>query len=266
MAEHISGSETEFVKQMNKKAESLGMKHTQFMNCCGLDDELTEGQHYSTAYDIALMSRELITKHEEVKKYSTVWMDSITHVTKKGESEFGLTNTNKLVRFYNGITGLKTGSTSKAKYCLSATANRNGMDLIAVVMAAPEPKTRFSEAATLLDYGFANCSIYKDENKDLVEKSIPVSRGVKEQVAIQVKKPFSYVCLNHENTEKITKKIEWRPVVEAPVKVGDQVGTIIYSYEGKKIGEVPVCAMEQVDKAGFKDYYIKAVKQFFLLQ
>lgn len=266
MAEYVAGSETEFVKQMNKKAESLGMKHTHFMNCCGLDDELTEGQHYSTAYDIALMSRELITKHEEVKKYSTVWMDSITHVTKKGESEFGLTNTNKLVRFYNGITGLKTGSTSKAKYCLSATANRDGMDLIAVVMAAPEPKTRFSEAATLLDYGFANCSIYKDENKDLVEKSIPVSRGVKEQVAIQVKEPFSYVCLNHENTEKITKKIEWKTLVEAPVKVGDQVGTIIYSYDGKKIGEVPVCVTEQVDKAGFKDYYIKAVKQFFLLQ
>ena len=266
MAEHIAGSETEFVKRMNQKAEKLGMKHTHFMNCCGLDDELTEGQHYSTAYDIALMSRELITKHEDVKKYTTVWMDSITHVTKKGESEFGLTNTNKLVRFYNGITGLKTGSTSKAKYCLSATANRGGMDLIAVVMAAPEPKTRFSEAATLLDYGFANCSIYKDDNKELVEKSVPVYRGKKEQVNIKVKKAFSYVCLNHEKTEQITKKIEWKERVEAPVKAGDIVGKIIYSYEDKVIGEVSICATEQVDKAGFIDYYIKAIKDFFVLE
>lgn len=266
MAEYIAGSETEFVKRMNQKAEKLGMKHTHFMNCCGLDDELTEGQHYSTAYDIALMSRELITKHEDVKKYTTVWMDSITHVTKKGESEFGLTNTNKLVRFYNGITGLKTGSTSKAKYCLSATANRDGMDLIAVVMAAPEPKTRFSEAATLLDYGFANCSIYKDDNKELVEKSVPVYRGVKEQVDINAKKTFSYVCLNYEKTEHITKKIQWNERVEAPVNKGDIVGKIIYSYEDKVIGEVPICAIEQVEKAGFGDYYIKIVKQFFVLQ
>lgn len=265
MAEHIAGTETEFVKHMNQKAEKLGMKHTHFMNCCGLDDELTEGQHYSTAYDIALMSRELITKHEDVKKFTTVWMDSITHVTKKGESEFGLTNTNKLVRFYNGITGLKTGSTSKAKYCLSATANRDGMDLIAVVMAAPEPKTRFSEAATLLDYGFANCSIYKDDNKELVEKNVPVYRGVKNQVNIKVKKTFSYVCLKHEKTEQITKKIEWKERLEAPIKEGDIVGKIIYSLKDEVIGEVPICATEQVDKAGFVDYYIKIVKDFFVL-
>ena len=266
MAEYIAGSETEFVKQMNQKAESLGMKHTHFKNCCGLDDELTEGQHYSTAYDIALMSRELITKHKEIKKYSTVWMDSITHVTKKGESEFGLTNTNKLVRFYDGITGLKTGSTSKAKYCLSATANRDDMDLIAVIMAAPDPKARFSEAATLLDYGFANCSIFKDDNKELVEKSVPVRRGVKEQVNVKVKKNFSYVCANNEKAELITKNIVWNENIDAPIKEGDEVGKIIYSYEDKVIGEIPICATEQVPKAGFINYYIKTIKQFFVLQ
>ena len=167
MSEYIAGSETEFVNMMNQKAAELGMKNTKFMNCCGLDDTIAEGSHYSSAYDIALMSRELITKHPEISKYSTTWMDSIIHVTKKGETEFGLTNTNKLVRTYTGITGLKTGSTSKAKYCLSATANRNGMDLIAVVMAAPEPKTRFAEAASLMDYGFANCSMYEDDSKEM---------------------------------------------------------------------------------------------------
>ena len=139
MAEFVAGSETEFVKLMNQKAQKLGMKHTHFKNCNGLDDSISSG-HYSSAYDVALMSRELITKHPEISKYSTTWMDKITHKTKKGEKEFGLTNTNKLIRTYTGITGLKTGSTSKAKYCLSATASRNGISLTAVVMASPDPK------------------------------------------------------------------------------------------------------------------------------
>lgn len=173
MAEKIAGSEEAFVKKMNEKAKALGMKHTQFKNCTGLDDNIESG-HYSSAYDVALMSRELITKHPQISNYSTVWMDSITHKTKKGETEFGLTNTNKLVRFYDGITGLKTGSTSKAKYCLSATARRNDMDLIAVVMAAPDHKKRFSEAQSLLDYGFANCSVYKDSELTKLLKEVAV--------------------------------------------------------------------------------------------
>lgn len=151
MAEFICGSESEFVNRMNEKAAALGMENTHFLNCNGLDDDIESG-HYSSAYDVALMSRELIMKHPDIQKYSTTWMDSITHTTKKGTSEFGLTNTNKLVRSYTGITGLKTGSTSKAKYCLSATASRNDTTMIAVIMAAPEPKIRFSQAATLLDY------------------------------------------------------------------------------------------------------------------
>ncbi len=150
MAEHVSGSETEFVKKMNEKAKELGMVHTSFKNCNGLDDSIQSG-HYSSAYDVALMSRELITKYPEISNYSTVWMDEITHTTRKGTTQFGLTNTNKLIRTYNGITGLKTGSTSKAKYCLSATAERNGVSLTAVIMAAPDPKERFAEAAALLE-------------------------------------------------------------------------------------------------------------------
>ena len=141
MAEYVAGSEQEFVKRMNAKAKELGMRHTRFKNCNGLDDTIKSG-HYSSAYDVALMSQALVTRHPDITKYSTVWMDEITHKTKKGESVFGLTNTNKLIRTYDGITGLKTGSTSKAKYCLSATAKRGGVSLTAVVMAAPDHKGR----------------------------------------------------------------------------------------------------------------------------
>ena len=166
MAEHIGGSEEAFVNKMNKRAKELGMKDTHFVNCCGLD---VEG-HYSSAKDVAIMSKELITKYPEIIKYTTTWMDTITHTTRKGESEFGLTNTNKLVRTYKGITGLKTGSTSLAKYCLSATANREGIDMIAVVMGAPEHKLRFVEASRLLDYGFGKCTKYVHKYKDSREQ------------------------------------------------------------------------------------------------
>ena len=192
MAEKIAGSEEAFVKKMNEKAVALGMKHTQFKNCTGLDDNIESG-HFSSAYDVALMSRELITKHPEISNYSTVWMDTIIHKTKKGETEFGLTNTNKLVRFYDGITGLKTGSTSKAKYCLSASARREDMDLIAVIMAAPDHKKRFSEAQALLDYGFANCHIYRDTDIAQALKPVPVQGGKEDQVVPVPKSTFSYL-------------------------------------------------------------------------
>ena len=186
MAEYIAGSEEEFVARMNQRAQDLGMKNTHFVNCCGLDTD----NHYSSAYDVALMSRALITKHPEISKYSTVWMDNITHTTKKGTTEFGLTNTNKLVRFYQGITGLKTGSTGLAKYCLSATAKRNNMDLIAVVMASPDTKTRFAEASKLLNYGFANYSIYTDKNEDATLPPVKVTKGVTDSVKGKVSKDF----------------------------------------------------------------------------
>ena len=176
MAEYIAGSETDFVKMMNKKAHKLGMKHSNFKNCNGLDDSIKSG-HFSSAYDVALMSRELITKHPQISKYSTAWMDTITHKTRNGEKEFGLTNTNKLIRTYNGITGLKTGSTSKAKYCLSATAKRNGISLTAVVMAAPDPKKRFSEAASLLDYGFSLCKNYSEKTSKIIPETLKINGG-----------------------------------------------------------------------------------------
>jgi len=264
MSEYIAGSETEFVSMMNAKAQELGMKNTKFMNCCGLDDEISEGSHYSSAYDIALMSRELITKHPEITKYSTTWMDSIIHVTKKGESEFGLTNTNKLVRTYTGITGLKTGSTSKAKYCLSASANRNGMDLIAVVMAAPEPKTRFAEAASMLDYGFANCTMFEDDNKDLVLKPISVKRGVKEEVQPIVTSSYQYLLLKDMTADQITKKIKMTKGICAPIKKGQQIGTLVYYYNGQEIGKVPILASENIEKAKFSNFIEKVMKKFFI--
>lgn len=262
MAEKIAGSEEAFVKQMNEKAAALGMKHTQFKNCTGLDDNIESG-HYSSAYDVALMSRELITKHPEISDYSTVWMDKIIHKTKKGESEFGLTNTNKLVRFYDGITGLKTGSTSKAKYCLSATARRNDMDLISVVMAAPDHKKRFSEAQSLLDYGFANCCIYKDSDVAGSLSDISVLGGTKPTAATAPGSVFSHVFTSQADTETITKKITYREDITAPLPKGTVVGKVEYFYENECIGSIDITAKETIEEAGFRDYLVNAVKKLF---
>ena len=262
MAEKIAGSEEAFVGKMNEKAKALGMQHTQFKNCTGLDDDITSG-HYSSAYDVALMSRELITKHPEISNYSTVWMDKIVHKTKKGETEFGLTNTNKLVRFYDGITGLKTGSTSKAKYCLSATARRNDMDLIAVVMAAPDHKKRFSEAQSLLDYGFANCSIYKDLDIAASLEAVPVQGGTQPSVKATTDSVFSHVFTTEADTENIKRTITYDENIKAPVKKGAKIGMIEYFYENQSIGSIPIVAGESVDEAGFKDYLLDAVRKLF---
>lgn len=260
MAEFIAGSETEFVAQMNARAKELGMLNTNFVNCCGLDAD----NHYSTAYDVALMSSELITRHPEISNYSTVWMDTFVHTTRKGQSEFGLTNTNKLIKTYNGITGLKTGSTSLAKYCLSATAKRGGMDLIAVVMAAPDTKVRFHEAARLLDYGFANCSIFSDDNKDLAVVPVPVKKGVASEVNYRVNDIFSYLCLKDTNPADITKKVTLYENVTAPVSENDKVGEIVYQLSGKTLGSVDIVAAENINKATFKDYFKRAVKKLLL--
>ena len=255
MAEHISGSEESFVNKMNKRANELGMKDTHFVNCCGLD---VEG-HYSSAYDVALMSKELITKHPEIIKYTTTWMDSIIHRTRKGESEFGLTNTNKLVRTYKGITGLKTGSTSLAKYCLSATANREGIDMIAVVMGAPEHKLRFVEASRLLDYGFGKCTKYEHKYKESKLKNIPVEKGVLKYVDGKVESPFTYVYIDDKG--KIThKKIINRLI--APIKEGDKIGVVEYFMDGKKIGERDIIAKKNVRKADYIDYFSKILVKF----
>lgn len=263
MAEKIAGSEQNFVKMMNEKAKKLGMKHTQFKNCSGLDDDIKSG-HFSSAYDVALMSRELIMEHPEISDYSTVWMDSITHKTKKGETEFGLTNTNKLVRFYDGITGLKTGSTSKAKYCLSATARRNGLNLIAVVMAAPDHKVRFTEAQSLLDYGFANCSVYEDDYADMKWEPLRVKNGIPSDIAVYPKTKFSHTFTSEFNASDIKRTVTFKKVT-APVENGDEVGSVLYTYKGNEIGSMPILARQDAKKAGYVDLLLLSLKKMFMI-
>ncbi len=246
MSEYISGTESAFVAKMNERAMGLGMNNTNFVNCCGLD---TDG-HMSTARDIALMSRELITKYPQIHDYSTIWMDTIIHSTRRGDSEFGLTNTNKLIKQYEWATGLKTGSTGLAKCCLSATANKDGIDLIAVIMAAPDSKTRFAEAVNLLNYGFNTCDIYKDDGMPLLE-NIRISKGKKDYVNCRYEKEFSYMFINPVNHEDISKELHINENIAAPVNEGDTIGTLDYYYNGEKIGSVNVISSENIEKADF---------------
>ncbi len=260
MAEKIAGSEEEFVARMNERAKELGMNSTHFVNCCGLDVD----NHYTSAYDVALMSRELIMNHPQISDYSTVWMDTITHTTRKGTSEFGLTNTNKLIKFYEGITGLKTGSTSLAKYCLSATAKKGNMNLIAVIMSAPDTKTRFMEASKLLNYGFANYSIFTDNNSDTVLEPVKVSRGVADTVKGRAAQEFSYLCSKGKSADGIRKEVALYEKVEAPVTQDSKIGEIVYYHDKEKIGTVDILAAEAVDKAGWKHYFVKVIKRHFI--
>ncbi|WP_075719463.1 D-alanyl-D-alanine carboxypeptidase family protein [Roseburia sp. 499] len=259
MAEYIFGSEQEFVNQMNQRAKKLGMNDTTFVNCCGLD---TEG-HMTTAYDVAIMSRELITKYPQIHNYCTVWMDTITHVTAKGSTEFGLTNTNKLIKQYEYATGLKTGSTSQAKYCLSATAERDDMELIAVVMAAPDYKVRFQDAVTLLNYGFGKCKIYHDKNQDALPELI-VNGGVEDSVSISYESDFSYLDTTGADLSKITKELKLPQTVAAPLKKSSIAGKAIYKLNGKEIGSVNILFQNTIKKANFKDYFKQALKVFLM--
>ena len=246
MSEYIAGTESAFVAKMNERATGLGMNNTNFVNCCGLD---TDG-HMSTARDIALMSRELITKYPQIHDYSTIWMDTIIHSTRRGDSEFGLTNTNKLIKQYEWATGLKTGSTGLAKCCLSASANKDGIDLIAVIMAAPDSKTRFAEAVNLLNYGFNTCDIYKDDGMPLLE-NVRISKGKKDYVNCRYEKEFSYMFINPVNHEDISKELHINENIAAPVYEGDTIGTLEYYYNGEKIGSVNVISSENIEKADF---------------
>ncbi len=254
MAEYISGNEEEFVRQMNLRAEGLGMKHTHFVNCNGLDAE----GHETSARDIALISRELLLKYPEIHNYCTIWMENITHTTSKGSSEFGLTNTNKLIRQYEYATGLKTGSTGKAKFCVSATAEKNGVSLIAVIMGAEDSKARFKDAVTLLNYGFGKCQMYTDENMPSLDP-ISVTGGIQESISLEYEKKFTYLDTTGANLNAVTSRLQIPDKVNAPVKKGDTVGQRIYYLDEKEIGSVNLLAEETVKKAGFFDYLRKAL-------
>ena len=256
MAEHIAGSETEFVKRMNERAKGLGMENTNFEDCCGLTES---DNHYTSAHDVAIMSRELITRYPKILEYSSVWMENITQ---KGNSEFGLTNTNKLIRSYDGCVGLKTGSTSVAKYCVSAVAQREGITLISVVMTAPDYKVRFKDAAAMLNLGFGSCKLYVDEQKEKLPQ-IPVEGGVLEKVPCAYEKEFRYLDTEGASFENIEKKIKLKKDLKAPVKKGDTVGTVNYYLDGKEIGSVKILCTKGTKQAQYSDC-VKKVWESFL--
>lgn len=257
MAEHICGSEQEFVRHMNERATELGMKNTHFEDCCGLTDS---SNHYTTARDIAIMSRELITKYPKILEYSSIWMENITHVTKQGTKEFGLTNTNKLLRSYDGCVGLKTGSTSLAKYCLSAVAKRNKIMLIAVVMAAPDYKVRFKDAASMLNYGFSRCSLYIDEKMQPLPE-VPVKKGKEKSVPLVYEKQFQYLNTDGETIGKVEKKLRIHREVKAPLKKGSQAGEMIYSADGKELGRVRILYARTIGQATYLDCVKELLKK-----
>lgn len=259
MAEKIAGSEPAFVEKMNQRSAGLGMTNTHFVNCNGLD---TEG-HLMTARDIALMSRELITKYPQIEDYSTIWMENITHTTAKGSSEFGLSNTNKLIRQYEYATGLKTGSTSGAKFCLSATARKDGIDMIAVVMAEPDSKTRVKDAIAMLNYGFGKCSIYQDEKA--LEKIVyaEVKHGMQEKAKGETLEGFRYVDTSGSDLSAVEKEVRIQKQT-APVKKGDQIGEVIYRLNEKTIGSVPVYATEGVGELTFGGAFLKILEEMMV--
>ncbi len=258
MAEFVSGSEEAFVAEMNEKAKSLGMKDTTFVNCCGLDTD----NHLTSAYDIALMSRELTIHHPQIHDYCTIWMDTITHVTAKGSKEFGLTNTNKLIRQYEYATGLKTGSTSLAKFCVSATAEKDGMELIAVIMGAENPNDRFNDASALLNYGFSKCRIYTDENQEKLP-CIPVKKGTSDTLPIRFKNRFQYLSADGADLNSIEKNLSLPEFVTAPIKKGEKIGEAVYHLGEKELGSIDIIADADIVKAVFSDYMQKVLLFYF---
>lgn len=261
VAEHIAGSEADFVEKMNAKATELGMVDTHFEDCCGLTDS---DSHYTTAKDVAIMSRELTVKYPEVFTYTRIWMEDITHVTRRGSSTFTLSSTNKLLKWYQWTTGLKTGSTAKAKFCISATASKDGMDLIAVIMGAPDPKERFHDAEKLLNYGFSVSNLYVDENKEPLPQ-MRVEGGVEESVSLHYAEEFRYLDVTGRDLSAVEKELKLPESVKAPVTEGKTAGQAVYRIGGEEIGRVAVLYDASVEKAGFGDYFKKVLDIYFHL-
>ncbi len=250
LGEHLAGSEEGFVALMNERAKELGMNNTNFINCTGLDAD----GHLTSAHDVAIMSAELI-KHDLIKQYSTVWMDSL----RDGKSE--LVNTNKLVRFYEGTTGLKTGTTGIAKYCLSATAERDGLELVAVVMAGETSNDRFNGAKKLLDYGFANFS-FKSIEAELKQNEIPIDKGVKGFVGVKAAEKLNLLMQKSDNS-KINRTVEWNKNITAPIKRGDVLGYVNITAEEREIGRIKITATEDVEKLNFWSSFYRIVSGIF---
>lgn len=239
LAEHLEGTEEAFVQKMNQRAAELGMKDTVFKNCNGLDEE----GHVTSAYDVALMSRELI-KHEKIFDYTTIWMDTL----REGKTQ--IVNTNKLLKSYNGITGLKTGTTGGAGSCITATAQRDGLSLIGVVLGSATGKERFTDAAALLDYGFSNYMIYTPGLPEEALQPVPVANGMQSQVAVESAASGS-VLLTKDREKDLKTEVKLSESVEAPVAKGQQLGKIVYTLDGEVLTEYPITAAGDVEQISF---------------
>ena len=253
LAECVAGVTELFVEQMNTRAKELGMTDTHFVNCTGLPAE----GHVTSAWDIALMSRELIEKPPDIRRYTTIWMDTLRDGT------FQLANTNKLIRQYEYATGLKTGYTSVAGFCVSASAKKENIELVAVIMGGADSKSRFQDAVTLLNSGFACCSLYTDENRAALPK-IPVKGGVEGQVGLQYADEFSYVSTDGSNLSQVERVPKLPEEVTAPVEKGDRIGSMVYVLNGREIGSTELLAADTVERAAYGDY-IGQVFRIFLL-
>ncbi|HHW32404.1 MAG TPA: D-alanyl-D-alanine carboxypeptidase [Clostridiaceae bacterium] len=253
LAEKVAGSEEVFVDMMNKKAKELGMNNTNFLDCSGLTDE----GHYSTAYDVALMSRELVLKHPKILEYTSIWHDTFRNGT------FSLDNTNKLIRYYQGVVnGIKTGYTSKAGYCLSASATKSGLNLISVVLGEPDSNTRFAEARKLLDYGFSNFEPYHANSRDEIVGSIEVKKGLKSRVNIKFRDDVN-LLLKKGQKEKVTKEVKLPDNIEAPVYAGKSVGEVIYTIDGNVIGKADLVADNTIERATFLKVMYRMIIDWF---
>ena len=250
MAEHLAGSESAFVAQMNARAEELGMEHTHFVNCTGLDDEADAAQHRTCAYDIALMSRQLLVNHPDIKKYTTIWMDTVRN------GSFGLANTNKLVRFYQGATGLKTGFTSQAGYCLSASAQRDGMELIAVVMGAESSKDRFAACKSMLDYGFANFALVTPEVQN---GTVAVKLGLQDSVEAV---PGETVQLLVDKAQRgdVSVQLQLEETVAAPVSQGQRLGTMTVRSGEQILAQIPMVARDAVPRLTWGQIFLRVLR------
>ena len=242
MAEHIAGSEGAFVEKMNQRAAELGMNDTHFVNCTGLDDDPAAKDHKTSAHDIAVMSRELLANHPDIKQYTTIWMDTIR------DGAFGLSNTNKMVRYYPGCTGLKTGFTSSAGYCLSASAARDGLELIAVVLGADTSPNRFAACKSLLDYGFANYALYSPAMQE--GASVPVTLGQSESISV-VPETAPQLLVEKSKVNTITSEVTLEPSVDAPVAQGQKLGKLTVKAGEELLAEIPLVAEAAVDRLGF---------------
>ena len=257
MAEHLAGSESAFVEMMNARAGELGMNDTTFVNCTGLDDGADAANHRTSAYDIALMSRELLKNHPDIKKFTTIWMDTVRN------GAFGLSNTNKMVRFYNGATGLKTGFTSGAGYCLSASALREGMELIAVVMGSETSANRFNACKAMLDYGFANFALVTADTEQKME--VPVKLG-KESFAVAEPGAEPQMLIDKAQKSSVTTQVTLEEAVMAPVSRGQRLGTLTVKAGEQVLAQVPLVAKEPVERLTWGDLFVRIFRQVTMAQ